>query len=136
MRERMEAHRTNPACASCHNLMDPPGFALENFDGIGRWRSTSGDQSPLDTSGELPDGVRFEGPAGLRQVLLGRREQFAVTFTEKLLTYALGRGIEYYDRPAVRRITRQTAASDYRWSSVVLAVVESVPFQMRRSQEP
>ncbi len=136
MRDRMAMHRTNPACASCHNLMDPPGFALENFDGIGRWRTMSGDRSPLDTSGELPDGARFEGPAGLSQVLLGRREQFARTFTEKLLTYALGRGIEYYDGPALRRITRQAAGSDYRWSSVVLAVVESVPFQMRRSQAP
>ncbi len=136
MRARMDLHRTNPACASCHNLMDPPGFALENFDGIGRWRATSGDQAPLDTSGELPDGVRFEGPAGLSRVLLDRREQIARTFSEKLLTYALGRGIEYYDRPALRLITRQVGANDYRWSSVVLAVVKSVPFQMRRSQAP
>jgi hypothetical protein len=137
MRERMEEHRKNPVCAACHAGMDPLGFALENFDGIGRWR-TSEANTPIDTSGVLPDGTKFDGPAGLRKVLLSRPEQFATTVTEKLLTYALGRGIEYYDQPAIRKITQQAASSDYRWSSLILGIVKSVPFQMRMSkpQEP
>ena len=136
MRERMELHQSAPACSSCHSRMDPPGFALESFDAVGRWRTVSADQTPLDTTGVLPDGVRFEGPTGLRRVLFDRRDQFASTFTEKLLTYALGRGLEYYDRPAVRRILREAAAGDYRWSSIVMGVVRSVPFQMRRAEQP
>ncbi|MBI3895447.1 MAG: DUF1592 domain-containing protein [Acidobacteria bacterium] len=136
MRERMELHRANPACASCHKLMDPLGFALENFDAIGRWRTTIGAAStPIDVSGELPDGTKFDGPAELRKILLSHPEQFVNTFIEKLLTYALGRGIEYYDRPAIRKITRE-AAPDYRWSSLTLGIVKSAPFQMRRSREP
>ncbi|MBI3895964.1 MAG: DUF1592 domain-containing protein [Acidobacteria bacterium] len=136
MRERMEEHRKNPACASCHKLMDPLGFALENFDAIGQWRTTSGAaKTPLDASGELPDGTKFKGPTELRNILLNKREQFVGSFTEKLLTYALGRGVEYYDFPAIRKITRE-AAPDYRWSSLTLGIVKSAPFQMRRSQEP
>ena len=135
MRERMEAHRTGPICASCHRRMDPLGFSLENFDGIGAWRSTEGG-TPIDASSTLPDGAGFEGPSGLRDLLLGREERFAETVTEKLLTYALGRGVEYYDAPAVREITSAAATSDYRWSSVILGIVESTPFQMRRSREP
>jgi len=136
MRERMEQHRENPACAVCHRVMDPLGFALENFDAIGRWRTTSGAaDAPVDASGELPDGTRFDGPAELRAILLSNREQFVETFTEKLLTYALGRGVEYSDRPVIRKIVRE-AAPDYRWSSLVLSLVKSIPFQMRRSREP
>ena len=135
MRERMEVHRTSPVCASCHVLMDPLGFSLENFDGIGAWRTTEGG-TPIDAASTLPDGASFEGPSGLRDLLLGQEERFAETVTEKLLTYALGRGVEYYDGPAVRTITRDAAASDYRWSQVILGIVESTPFQMRRSREP
>ncbi len=136
MRQQMEQHRANPVCASCHKVMDPLGFALENFDGIGRWRDTDAD-APIDSSGVLPDGTEFQGPAGLRKVLLlKRREQFVTTVTERLLTYALGRGVEYTDGPAIRRIMREVAASDYRWSSLILATAKSMPFQMRRSQEP
>ena len=135
MRERMEVHRTTPVCASCHVRMDPLGFSLENFDGIGAWRTTEGG-TPIDASSTLPDGVSFEGPAGLRGLLLAQKERFAETVTEKLLTYALGRGVEYYDGPAVRKITRDAAASDYRWSQVILGIIESTPFQMRRSREP
>jgi mono/diheme cytochrome c family protein len=135
MRERMDQHRTNAVCASCHASMDPLGFALENFDGIGAWRTFEGNTS-IDASGTLPDGSKFEGPAGLRSILLSRQGQFVQTLTEKLLTYALGRGVEYYDAPAVRKIARESAAGDYRWSSVILGIVNSTPFQMRRLQEP
>jgi hypothetical protein len=131
MRKRMEQHRANPACAGCHRLMDPLGFALENFDAVGMWRTTQG-AIPIDASGELPDGTRFQGPAELRQILLSKREQFVETVTEKLLTYALGRGIEYYDMPAVRKIVRDGASGEYKWSSIVLGIVRSTPFQMRK----
>jgi hypothetical protein len=130
MRQRMEQHRANPACAVCHRIMDPLGFALENFDGLGRWRDSAGPGSgPIDSSGVLPDGTRFEGPAGLREVLLSRRELFVETFTERLLTYALGRGVEEYDHPVIRKIVRE--ADDRRWSSIILGIVKSTPFQMR-----
>ena len=114
--------------------MDPLGFALENFDAIGTWRATSEAGLPIDSSATMPSGVEFEGPAGLRQVLLSRGEEFAGAVTEKLLAYALGRGLEYHDRPAVRRILREAAADDYRWSSIVLGIVKSTPFQWRRSR--
>jgi hypothetical protein len=130
MRERMEQHRANPACAVCHRMMDPLGFALENFDGLGRWRETIG-STPIDTSGVLPDGTQFNGPGGLREVLLGKKDLFVETFTERLLTYALGRGVEEYDRPVVRKIVREAAANDHRWSSIILGIVKSTPFQMR-----
>ena len=133
VRERLEEHRRNPACAVCHAPMDPLGFALENFDAIGAWRTTDA-LSPVDASASLPDGTRFQGPAGLRTLLLSKREQFVRTVTEKLLTYALGREIEYYDAPVVRQITRTAAADDYRWSTVILEIVKSMPFQMRRSE--
>ena len=133
MRQRMEQHRANPACAVCHRAMDPLGFALENFDGLGRWRDTSAPGTgPIDSSGVLPDGTAFDGPAGLRDVLLSRRDQFVETFTERLLTYALGRGLEQYDRPVVRKITREAASNDQRWSAIILGIVNSAPFQMRR----
>ena len=135
MRERMEVHRTSPVCASCHMLMDPLGFSLENFDGIGAWR-TDEDGAPIDAASTLPHGRTFEGPAGLRSVVLDQEERFAETVTEKLLTYALGRGVEYYDAPAIRSITRDARSSEYRWSSVIQGIVESTPFQMRRSRKP
>ncbi len=136
MRQQMEQHRANPVCASCHKLMDPLGFALENFDAIGRWRITDAKaRTPIDASGVLPDGTMFEGPAELRSILMKKQEEFVYTVTEKLLTYALGRGVESYDAPAVRKVLREAAASDYRWSSLILSIVKSTPFQMRRSQE-
>ena len=133
MRERMEQHRKNPVCASCHAGMDPLGFALENFDAVGRWRDTTDGTTRIDASGNLPDGTKFEGPAELRRALLGYQELFVKTLTTKLLTYALGRGVEYYDMPAVRQILRDSAADRYRWSSLVLGVIKSAPFQMRTS---
>ncbi len=134
MRERMAQHRANPACAACHQLMDPAGLAMENFDAIGRWRERDAARRPIDVSGSLPGGHEFEGVGGLRQALLARPELFVRTMTEKLLTFALGRGVDHADAPAVRQILRETARSDNRFSSLVLAVVESTPFQMRRSQ--
>ena len=134
MRERMAQHSTNPVCASCHKMMDPLGFALENFDAIGRWRTKIGDKI-IDVSGELPDGTKFQGPVELREILLNRQEEFVDTFTERLLTYALGRGVEYFDRPAIRKILRE-AAPDYRWSALTLGIVKSIPFRMRRPQTP
>jgi hypothetical protein len=134
MRQRMELHRSNPTCAVCHRMMDPLGFALENFDGLGRWRDDMGPGTgPIDSSGVLPDGTKFDGPAGLREVLTGKREMFVETATERLLTYALGRGVEEYDHPVLRKIVRGAAADDYRWSSIILGIVNSAPFQMRRT---
>jgi mono/diheme cytochrome c family protein len=133
MRMRMESHRANPVCASCHSRMDPLGFALEHFDAVGRWREHEAD-IPIDDSGVLPDGTVFDGLPALREVLFERRGEFVNTVTEKLLIYALGRGIEYYDRPAIRAIVREAEQDDYRWSSLVLALVRSQPFQMRRSE--
>jgi hypothetical protein len=135
MRERMEQHRANPVCASCHAQMDPHGFALENFNAVGEWRTREGDIS-IDASGVLPDGTEFQGPAELRKVLLAHPEQFVATVTEKLMTYAMGRGVEYYDQPAIRKILRESASSDYRWSSIMIGIVNSTPFQMRRVEQP
>jgi hypothetical protein len=114
--------------------MDPLGFALENFDAIGRWRDESDGGIPIDASGTLPDGAKFDGPSDLRELLAARPERFVTTVTEKLLTYALGRGLEHYDMPAVRRIVRDAAASGYTWSSIVLGISRSLPFQMRRTE--
>ena len=130
VRERMEAHRRNPVCASCHTRMDPLGFALENFDGIGKWRTRDG-TAAINAAGVLPDGRGFNGPIDFRNALVSRRDEFVRTFAEKLLTYALGRGVEYYDYPAIRRIIGEAAETDYRWSSIILGVVRSTPFQMR-----
>jgi hypothetical protein len=136
MRQRMEQHRANPACASCHALMDPLGFAMENFDAIGQWRATETEaKTPIDVSGALPDGTKFKGAAELQKILLTRRDLFVNTVTEKLLTYALGRGVEYYDQPVVRSIMREAARSNYRWSALILGIVRSAPFQMRTSRE-
>jgi len=133
MREQMQAHRANPVCAACHARMDPIGFALENYDAVGKWR-TEDVGVPIDASGTLPDGTRFEGPAGLTQMMLTKyREDFVRTATEKLLTYALGRGVEHYDNPAIRAISRQAARDNYRISSWILEIVKSTPFQMRQA---
>jgi len=131
VRERMERHRTDPVCASCHVRMDPLGFALESFDAIGGYRELPVEQ----TSGTLPSGRELNGPASVRDMLLANREEFVGTVTEKLLTYGLGRGVEYYDLPWIRRIVRQAEADDYRWSSLILGIVESTPFQMRKARE-
>jgi hypothetical protein len=131
MRERIAQHRNNPVCASCHALMDPLGLALENFDGVGRWRALEPSGAAIDASGALPDGTKFEGPDGLRQALLGS-DRFVTTLTEKMLTYALGRGLEYYDAPAVRTIVRAAARDEYGFTSLIRGVVQSTPFQMRR----
>ena len=136
MRERMEQHRANPVCASCHRIMDPLGLALENFDAVGRWRTHMPGGTAIDAAGTMPDGTAFEGPADLRELLVGNAEQFATVVTEKLLTYALGRGVEYYDSPAVRQITRGAAEDDYGLASLVVGVVQSTPFQMRLISTP
>jgi len=133
MRQRMEQHRANPICASCHSRMDPIGFALENFDAIGKWRTAEANNT-IDVSGTLPDGTKFQGPVELRKILLSHPEQFATTITEKMLTYALGRGVEHYDEPAIRKIVRDSASSNYRWSSIIAGIVKSTPFQMRKSE--
>jgi mono/diheme cytochrome c family protein len=135
MRERMVQHRANPVCASCHSMMDPLGLALENFDGVGHWRTRSESNGELDVSGTLPDGTTFDGPVGLRNALLKYSDAFVTTFTEKLLTYALGRGLEYYDAPTVRRITHEAAKQNYKVSVLVQNIVRSPAFQMRRSHE-
>jgi hypothetical protein len=136
MRAQMEQHRSNPVCAGCHRVMDPLGFALENFDGVGRWRTIDA-SAPIDASGAMPDGTTFIGPAEFRRVLLdARRDQFVATVTDRLLTYALGRGLEAHDAPIVRGIVRGAAPGGYRLSSLVLGVVTSTPFQMRRAEEP
>jgi mono/diheme cytochrome c family protein len=133
MRERMAQHRADPACAGCHALMDPVGFSMENYDAIGRWR-TAESGKPIDAAGALPDGSKFEGIAGLQEALLSRPEAFINTMTEKLLTYSLGRGVEFFDAPAVRKIVQESRGHDYRFSSMVLGIVNSTPFQMRRAQ--
>ncbi len=136
MRRRMEQHRANPVCASCHKVMDPLGFALENYDAIGKWRTTDA-RSPIDSTGVMPDGTSFQGPAGLRKILLeNRRDDFVLTVAEKLLTYALGRGLDSSDAPALRSILREAAPGGYRFSSLILAIAQSTPFQMRRAYEP
>jgi hypothetical protein len=133
MRQRMEEHRASPQCAVCHRLMDPLGFALENFDGIGRWRDSASEEGTgaIDSSGVLPDGTQFNGPAGLREILVGKRDMFVETVTERMLTYGLGRGVEQYDAPIIRRIVREASADDYKWSSIIVGIVNSSPFQMR-----
>jgi hypothetical protein len=136
MRQRMTEHATSPSCAVCHHIMDPIGFALENFDGLGKWRELGGDSGtePIDSSGVLPDGTAFDGPAGLRDALLKRRDLFVENFIERLLTYSLGRGVEEYDRPVIRKISREAAPDDYRWSSIILSIVKTKSFQMIQSR--
>jgi hypothetical protein len=134
IRERLAQHRTNAVCATCHAAIDPPGFALENFDAIGGWRTTDESGKPVDASGNMVSGATVQGLSGLRALLLEQPEQFPTTVTAKLLAYALGRRLEYYDRPAVRQIIRDAAASDYRWSSLVMGIVKSPAFLMRAPQ--
>ena len=134
MRERMVQHRSRPECASCHRLMDPAGLSMENFDAIGRWRTRTESGSEVDASGGLPDGSEFTGANGLRSALLRRPDLFVGTLTEKLMTYGLGRGLEFHDAPAVRTVVRHAQAQDYRFSSLVLGIVRSDPFLMRVSQ--
>jgi hypothetical protein len=130
VRERLAEHRKNPTCAACHRLMDPVGFALENYDAVGRWRTLDGGE-PIDASGALFSGAEFRGVDGLQQAILDRPDLFITRLTEKLLTFALGRGVAYYDAPAVRKIVRDAGAHDYRFSSIVMGVVNSMPFRMR-----
>jgi hypothetical protein len=132
IRERLAAHRANPACASCHDIMDPVGFALENYDAVGRWRVNE-DHRPVDASGSLTDGSTFNGVAGLERALLQRPELFAGTLSEKLLIFALGRGVEIYDAPAIRQIVRRAQADNFRFSALILGLVNSTPFQMRKT---
>jgi hypothetical protein len=134
MRQRMEAHRANPACAGCHKMMDPIGFAMENFDGIGKWRTKDSGQM-VNASGQLVDGTKINGVVDLRNALIRYSPQFARTVTEKLLTYALGRGVEYQDMPVVRSIIRNAARNGYRFSAVIDGIVNSEPFQMNRKPE-
>ena len=134
LRALLEQHRANPACASCHRIMDPLGFSLENFDGVGEWR-TKEPGGTVDASGQLADGSKVDGPAALRKALLSHSDQFVETLTEKLLTYALGRGLEYYDMPVVRSIAHDAARNHYRFSSLIMGIVQSTPFRMKKAPE-
>jgi hypothetical protein len=131
MRERMAQHRENAVCATCHAMIDPLGFGLERYDPVGRWRDVDENFTPIDSSGVLPDGTKFNGVAELRAALARQPERFVSSFTEKLTTYALGRGLEPYDMPALRKIVRDAAATDYKTSSLILGIVKSLPFQNR-----
>ena len=132
MRARLAVHREKKSCSVCHNLMDPVGFSLENYDAVGRWRVNEGD-GPVDASGGLPDGQSFQGVSGLERGLLARPEIFARTVTEKLLTYALGRGLEFTDAPAVRRILSDAKPAQYKFSSIIIGVAKGLPFTHRKS---
>jgi hypothetical protein len=135
VREIMVQHRRNPSCNSCHGVMDPLGFALENFDALGEWRSRDRlAGTAIDASGQLVDGTPVRGPIDLRRALTKRPDQFVQTLTERLMTYGLGRSVEYHDMPAVRRIVRDAATDNYRFSSLVMGIVQSAPFQMRRAE--
>jgi hypothetical protein len=131
----MELHRKSPACASCHQRMDPLGFALENFDAVGKWRTVA-DGAPIDPSASFPDGSTFEGVRGLRALVVSHKEDFVRTLTAKLLTYAIGRGLDHRDLPVVRTIVRDAAAAEYSWSSIVSGIVRSAPFSMAIASEP
>jgi hypothetical protein len=131
VREQLERHRANAVCASCHRNIDPIGFALENFDAVGQWRVATKEGLPIDAAGLFTDGTPVDGPAALRKALLARPEVFVGTITEKLMTYALGRGLEPIDMPVVRSVVRGAAARDYAMQSIVMGIVQSAPFQMR-----
>jgi hypothetical protein len=128
MRETMEMHHTNPTCASCHKIFEPIGLSLENFDAVGTWRTQDGD-NPIDASGVLVDGTKVNGVADLRASLIARSDQFARVVTEKMMTYALGRGVEYEDMPVLRSVVRDAAPGKYRFTSIVMGIVKSAPFQ-------
>jgi hypothetical protein len=136
VRALLELHRKNSPCSSCHSVIDPVGFALENFDSVGTWRGTGPDGAPLDVAGTLADGTLVNGPGALREAILSRPAAFVTIVAERLLTYALGRGLEPGDMPVVRGIVKKAAESDYRLSSIVMGIVESAPFQMRTKLEP
>jgi hypothetical protein len=136
VRERLEAHRNNPSCNGCHGVMDPLGFALESFDAVGRWRAKDREAgTPIDASGILADGTEVDGPLALRRAILARPDQFVQTFTERLMTYGLGRRLGYRDMPAVRRIVRDAEREDYRFSAIVLGIVGSEQFRMNGPAE-
>ena len=128
----MAEHRRNPVCASCHSMMDPIGLSLENFDAVGRWRTREESGAAVDASGSLPDGRKFAGATGLTDALL-QSDVFVRTLTERMMTYALGRGIEYYDAPAVRAVVRAAARQDHRITALIREIVRSAPFRMRRA---
>jgi hypothetical protein len=134
LRERMEQHRKNPSCANCHARMDPIGFAFENFNAIGKFRTTD-EGSPIDPSGVLPNGQKFNGPKKLKQILMGKKELFARTLVEKMVTYGTGRGVEYYDKTAVDQIVMALAKNDFRFSTLVVEITQSDPFRMRRGKD-
>ena len=135
VRERMEAHRANPVCASCHRILDPLGFALENFDATGKFRTVSESGEKIDASGMLFNGAKVDSPASLRQALAARPDMFLRTLTEKLMIYGLGRGLEYPDMPVVRGIIRDARPANYKFSSIIMGIVRSAPFQMRNAPE-
>lgn len=135
MREKMAEHRANPVCASCHSKLDPLGFALENFDAVGAWRDTDAEHTPIDASGQMPDGTKFVGPVGLRKALMAHPDRFVMATTQKLMTYALGRGLDYHDMPVARAIMREAAASNYTMTNIIMGIIHSAPFQMRRTEE-
>jgi hypothetical protein len=134
LRQRMEQHRENPSCAGCHARMDPIGFGFENFNAIGKFRTTDG-EAPIDPSGVLPGGQKFNGPVELQQILRGKSELFSRCLAEKMTTYAIGRGLEYYDKPAIDRLVSALPKSDYRFSSLVIGIVQSDPFRLRRGKD-
>jgi hypothetical protein len=136
VREQLEVHRRNPTCASCHRIIDPPGFALEKFNSVGQWRETGEGGAPIDTGGQLADGAKVDGPVALRTAILSRPDAFVTVLTERMMTYALGRGIEASDMPVVRSIVKKAALNNYRLSSIIMGIVESAPFQMRTKLEP
>jgi len=135
VRERMELHRANEPCNSCHKIMDPIGLTLENFDAVGAWRERDSGY-PVVTAGELVDGTPIDSPVSLRNAILGYSEAYLRNFTTQLLTYALGRGAEYYDMPVVRQIVRESGENDNRFVPIVIGIVNSLPFQMRRAEGP
>jgi uncharacterized protein YbjT (DUF2867 family) len=135
VREQLELHRSSPVCAQCHRVIDPPGFALERFDPVGQWRETMPDGAPIDTGGVMADGAKVDGPAALRNAILSRPEAFTTVLTERIMTYALGRGVEPADMPVVRGIVRQAARGGYQFGAIITGIVESAPFQMRTALE-
>jgi hypothetical protein len=136
VREQLEVHRSNPTCASCHRIIDPPGFALENFNSVGQWRETGENGARIDSGGVLADGSKVDGPVALRNAILSRPEAFVTVLTERMMTYALGRGVEPSDMPVVRNIVKKAALNNYRFTSIIMGIVESAPFQMRTKLEP
>jgi hypothetical protein len=134
VREQMEMHRANPVCASCHSKMDPLGFALENFDAVGGWRKNQAGKL-IDASATMPDGTKFDGPRGLEGVLMNHKDEFVEAFTERLMIYALGRGTESYDMAAIRAVREKAASDNYRLHSIIMGIVQSVPFTMRRTPQ-